>query len=160
MSDATSESRASERERRPVSVGVGVEGLGEGAELSVAQLPGLIREWTVTEDALKSLSAEVRERRKRLKVVKSLIVRIMKNRKLGKLDLKKSGKVLELHTKSTKAPITKKFLTQSLTVFFKGDAVQATVCAAFLDEQRPTRSADTLALEAAPHTDAGSTLSE
>ena len=140
-----------ERERLSVSGGGdggGGDGGGDG-DLSTAQLPGLIREWTSTENVLKTLGAEVREKRKRLKVVKSLIVRIMKNRKLGKLDLKKSGKVLELHTKSTKAPLTKKFITQSLTVFFKGDVVQAAACAAFLDEQRPTRSADTLALETA-----------
>jgi len=130
------------------------------SELSISQLPGLIREWTVTEDELKTLGSEVREKRKRLKLVKSLIVRIMKARKLGKLDLKKSGKVLELHTKATKAPITKKFLTQSLTIFFKGDAAQAATCAAFLDEQRPTRSADTLALETAAVGASGSTLSE
>lgn len=137
----------------------GVVAATADSELSISQLPGLIREWTLTEDELKTLGAGVREKRKRLKLVKSLIVRIMKTRNLGKLDLKKSGKVLELHTKSTKAPITKKFLTQSLTVFFKGDAAQAASCAAFLDEQRPTRSADTLALEAAA-LPSGSTVSE
>jgi hypothetical protein len=50
-------------------------------------------------------------------------------------------------TKSAKAPITKKFIAETLTEFFNGDAAMAAKCAAFIDEHRPLKSTENLTLE-------------
>ena len=114
-------------------------------EAGVPQLPGLIKEWMNTEDELKTLSAEVREKRKRVKLVRGMIMKIMKGGKIGRLNI--SAGAVTARTKQSKAPMTKKFLTAALTDFFKGDIAMATACAAYLDEHRPLKATDSLSLE-------------
>jgi hypothetical protein len=118
----------------------------DGASIDVkAQLPMLIKEWMSTEDEIRSLSAAVREKRKRSKAVKSMIMTIMSGSKIGQLNFS-AGSVIK-QTKSIKAPLTKKYLTESLTEFFKGDTEMANKCAAFIDEHRPLKSTDNLTLQ-------------
>lgn len=114
-------------------------------EAGVPQLPTLIKEWMNTEDELKTLSAAVREKRKRAKLVRSMIMKIMKGGKIGRLNI--SAGAVMARTKSTKAPMTKKYLTATLTDFFKGDKAMAEACAAYLDEHRPLKAVDSLSLE-------------
>jgi hypothetical protein len=114
-------------------------------EAGVPQLPTLIKEWMNTEDELKTLSAEVREKRKRVKLVRSMIMKIMKGGKIGRLNI--SAGAVTARTKSTKAPMTKKYLAATLTDFFKGDKAMAEACAAYLDEHRPLKETDSLSLE-------------
>jgi len=111
----------------------------------VQQLPTLLKEWMHTEDELKTLGAEVREKRKRVKVVRQMITTIMKGSKIGRLNI--SAGAVTARTKNTKAPLTKKYLTGALTDFFNGDAVKAAACAAFLEEHRPLKTVDSLSLE-------------
>ena len=108
-------------------------------------LPGLIKEWITTEDELRTLSAEIREKRKRVKVVKGLIVGIMKTGKIGRLNI--SAGAVTARTKSSKAPLTKKYIVETLTDFFKGNKEQAEACAAFLHDRRPMKTVDNLDLE-------------
>jgi len=114
-------------------------------EGNVNQLPGLIKEWMSTEDELRTLSAEIREKRKRVKVVRSMIVKIMKGGKIGRLNI--SAGAVTTTSKNTKAPLTKKYIKEKLTEFFNGDAEKAEACAKFLDEQRPMKSVDNLSLD-------------
>jgi hypothetical protein len=114
--------------------------------VSATQLSTLIKEWLTTEDELRALSAAVREKRKRAKTVKDLIVKIMKGGGIGKLNI--SAGAVTTRTKVTKAPLSKKFLTSALTDFFKGDADMAAKCAAFIEEHRPVKSTDNLSLDA------------
>jgi hypothetical protein len=114
-------------------------------EGNVSQLPGLIKEWMTTEDELRSLSAAIREKRKRAKAVRATIVKIMKGGKIGRLNI--SAGAVTATSKATKAPLTKKYIKEKLTEFFNGDAVKAEACAKFLDEHRPLKSTDNLALD-------------
>jgi len=115
------------------------------AAAAKAHLPGLIKEWMAMEDEVRSLSAALREKRKRIKTVQGMITEIMRGNKIG--QLKFSAGAVVRQTKSTKAPLSKKFLVESLTEFFKGDAEMAKKCAEFIDGHRPLRSADKLTLQ-------------
>jgi hypothetical protein len=114
-------------------------------EGDVSQLPGLIKEWMSTEDELKTLNAEIREKRKRVKLVRQMITSIMKGGKIGRLNIS-SGAVMA-RSKKSKAPLTKKYLTSTLTEFFKGDAAMAQACFQFLEEHRPLKVVDSISLE-------------
>jgi len=114
-------------------------------EVDASQLPGLIKEWMATEEDLQSLNAEVREKRKRVKLVREMITTIMKGGKIGRLNI--SAGAVTTRTKQTKAPLTKKYLTSTLTEFFKGDAAMAKACAVFLEEHRPLKVVESLNLE-------------
>ena len=72
---------------------------------------------------------------------------IMRGNKIGQLNISAGAVVRE--TKSAKSPLTKKYLVESLTEFFKGDTDMATKCAAFIDEHRPLKSNDKLTLQPA-----------
>ncbi len=114
-------------------------------EIDVAQLPSLIKEWMQTEEELKTLSAEAREKKKRLGAVRTMIMKIMKQGKIGKLNIS-TGAVIA-RPKNVKSSMTKKFILSALTDFFKGDAEKAKECAAFLELQRPTKVSEILSLE-------------
>jgi RecA-family ATPase len=119
--------------------------MAEDSDLSTAQLPNLIKEWMTTEDDMRTLSAELRAKRKRAKLVRSMIMKIMKGGAIGKLNIS-SGAVVA-RTKTAKAPLTKKFIADTLTDFFNGDKAMAEKCAAFIDEHRPMKSTENLTLE-------------
>jgi hypothetical protein len=114
-------------------------------EPTVQQLPGLIKEWMQTESELKALTAEVREKKKRLGLVRSIITRIMKQGQIGRLNIS-TGAVVN-RTKQTKGTFTKKFIVETLTEFFKGDASKAAECATFLEQHRPLKKKEELSLE-------------
>jgi hypothetical protein len=124
-----------------------MEGGVESGVAATTHLPALIKEWMSTEDELRSLSAAIREKRKRAKTVKNMITEIMRGNKIG--QLKFSAGAVVRQTKSIKAPLTKKLLVESLTEFFKGDADMAGKCAVFIDEHRPLKSNDKLTLQPA-----------
>ena len=110
-----------------------------------SSLPALIKEWITTEDDLRTLSAEIREKRKRVKTVKSMIMTIMKSGKIGKLNI--SAGAITARTKNTKAPMTKKYIVEALTDFFKGNKEQAEACATFLHANRPLKVVENLDLD-------------
>jgi hypothetical protein len=113
----------------------------------VSQLPVLIKEWMTTEDELRVLSAEIREKRKRSKAVKDMITKIMKGNKVGQLNIS-AGQVVQ-RTKTTKQPLSKKVLMGSLTDFFKGDKSMAEKCIEFIESRRPVKEVDSLTLDPA-----------
>lgn len=114
-------------------------------DLTVNHLPTLIKEWMTTEDELRTLSAEVKEKRKRAKTVREMIMKIMKGNKVGRLNI--SAGAVTTRTRKVKAPMTKKFLVGALTDFFEGNAAMAEKCATFLDEHRPLKATDSLTLD-------------
>ncbi len=116
------------------------------ADLTQAHLPGLVKEWMSLKDEMETLSAEVKEKRKRMKMVSGMIQTIMKKNKLG--QLKTSAGAVMTRTKKTKAPMSKKYLMEALTDFFQGNTEMAKKCAEFLDQHRPLRAAESLSLEA------------
>jgi hypothetical protein len=117
----------------------------DGSDVSVAQLPALIKEWMATEEDLKALTAEIREKRKRAKTVRSMIMQVMRGGKIGQLNIS-AGSVVR-REKSTKAPMSKKFLKEALTDYFGGDAKKAEELAKFLDDRRPMKTTENLSLD-------------
>lgn len=118
---------------------------GSGSDVGVAQLPGLIKEWMAAEDEIRTLGAAIKEKRKRVKVVRGMITTIMKGGKIGKLNIS-SGAVM-MRERSSKAALSKKYLIPTLTDFFKGDAAKAAECYRFIEEHRPIKRSEDISLE-------------
>ena len=114
-------------------------------DVGTAQLPALVKEWMQTQDDLNTLSAEVREKRNRVKVLRALIMKVMKGEKIGQLKI--SAGAVMTRSKTVKSALTKKYLIGALTDYFKGDAVAAAACAAYLEENRPMKVQESLTLE-------------
>jgi hypothetical protein len=118
---------------------------GSSDGVGVAQLPVLIKEWITAEDEIRTLGAAIKEKRKRVKTVRGMITTIMKGGKIGKLNIS-SGAVL-MRERSTKAALSKKYLLPTLTDFFKGDAAKAAECYKFIEDNRPIKRSEDIALE-------------
>ncbi len=114
-------------------------------DVGTAQLPALVKEWMQTQDDLNTLSAEVREKRNRVKVLRGLIMKVMKGEKIGQLKI--SAGAVMTRSKTVKSALTKKYLIGALTDYFKGDAAAAAACAAYLEENRPMKVQESLTLE-------------
>jgi hypothetical protein len=114
-------------------------------DVGTAQLPALVKEWMQTQDDLNTLSAEVREKRNRVKVLRALIMKVMKGEKIGQLKI--SAGAVMARSKTVKSALTKKYLIGALTDYFKGDAAAAAACAAYLEENRPMKVQESLTLE-------------
>jgi hypothetical protein len=108
------------------------------------QLPELIKEWTTTEEEIKVLTAEIREKKKKVQAVRKIILSIMKGSQIGKVNIS-SGSITNRTTKA-KSSLTKKYIIETLTLYF-GNAEQAKACAKFLEDNRTTRYVDHLKLE-------------
>lgn len=115
----------------------------------VAQLPALIKEWLATEDEVRTLGAAIREKRKRAKLLKDMILKVMKGKNIGKLNMA-SGGAIYTKKRETKAPLTKKFIVSTLKEFFNGDAAMAEKCAAFIDSHRPMKASENLTVDTNP----------
>ncbi len=114
-------------------------------DVGKAQLPALVKEWMQTQDDLNALSAEIREKRNRIKTLRSLIMKVMKGENIGQLKI--SAGAVMARSKTVKASLTKKYLIGALTDYFKGDAAAAAACAAYLEEHRPLKVQESLTLE-------------
>jgi hypothetical protein len=119
--------------------------MDSAGEDSLAQLSILVKEWMKTENEIRVLSAEVSTKRKRIKVVRSMITTIMKGKQLARLNT--SGGALTRKVKKAKVSMTKKYIATALVDFFDGNKEMAEKCAKFLDEHRPMRESEHLALE-------------
>lgn len=115
------------------------------SEDSLAQLSNLVKEWMKTENEIRILSAEVSTKRKRIKVVRSMITTIMKGKQLARLNT--SAGALTRKVKHAKVSMTKKYIATALVDFFDGNKEMAEKCAKFLDEHRPMRESENLTLE-------------
>ena len=116
---------------------------------TITQLPTLIKEWLATEDEIRTISAAIREKRKRSKLLRDMILKVMKGKNIGKLNMA-SGGAIYTKKRETKAPLTKKFITTALKDFFNGDAAMAEKCAAFLDSHRPMKASESLTMDTNP----------
>jgi len=116
-------------------------------DVGTAQLPALVKEWMQTQDDLNALSAEIREKRNRIKTLRALIMKVMKGEKIGQLKI--SAGAVMARSKTVKSALTKKYLVTALTDYFKGDVAAAAACAAYLEENRPVKVQESLTLEPA-----------
>jgi hypothetical protein len=115
------------------------------SDLTVQQLPTLIKEWMTTEDEVNTLNAALREKKKRAKLVRDMIMKIMKGNNVGRLNI--STGAVTTRVKKSKQAFTKKYLNETLTSLFNGDVAMAAKCAAFLEENRGTKHTENLTLD-------------
>lgn len=110
-----------------------------------AQLATLIKEWMSLEEDLRTLGAEVREKRRHIKATRAMIGSIMRGANVGQLNIS-AGQVQHRVT-TKKQAMSKKYIIGALTSFFNGDEAMAAKCAKFLEDNRPVKEVESLKLE-------------
>jgi hypothetical protein len=105
------------------------------AQQELSQLSNIIKEWKETNEQVKALNEQVREKRKRLKVQEEMILRIMKKHNIGALDLKGSGGRILYRRSTTKGGMNDKLLFGLLAQHMKSETAAADAIK-FITEQR------------------------
>jgi len=110
------------------------------------QLTSIISNWKEVSGELKTLNEQVREKRKRLKVMEEMILRIMKKHNIGALDLKGSGGRILYRRSSSKSGINDKILFGLLSEHLKSET-SAAEAVKYITEHRETKSKESLIYE-------------
>jgi len=116
------------------------------AQNELQQLTSIISNWKEISGELKTLNEQVREKRKRLKVMEEMILRIMKKHNIGALDLKGSGGRILYRRSSSKSGINDKVLFGLLSEHLKSET-SAAEAVKYITEHRQTKSKESLIYE-------------
>ena len=95
------------------------------AQHELQQLSSIIATWKALDVEVKGFNEQIREKKKRLKVMEEMILRIMKKYNIGALDLKGSGGRLLYRKQTTKAALNPKTLTTLLMGHLKSETAAA-----------------------------------
>jgi hypothetical protein len=106
----------------------------------------IIVTWRELETEAATLSAQVREKKKRMKALEEMILRIMKKYNIGALDLKGSGGRLLYRRQTTKAALNPKVLTGLLATHLKSETAAADAIK-YIGEHRESRVRESLLYE-------------
>jgi hypothetical protein len=110
------------------------------------QLSTIITNWKELTAELRTMNEQVREKRKRLKVMQDMILRIMKKHNIGALDLKGSGGRILYRRSSSKTSINDKVLFNLLSEHMKSET-NAAAAVKFINERRDTKAKESLVYE-------------
>lgn len=116
------------------------------AQQELSTLANIIKEWKETNEQVRTLNEQVRERRKRLKVQEEMILRIMKKHNVAALDLKGSGGRILYRRSTTKGGMNDKLLFGLLSQHMKSETSAADAIK-FINEHREAKSKESLVYE-------------
>ena len=99
-----------------------------------AELIQLIKDWITTDNEIRELNKQAKQRKDKLKKVSENLINTMKENEIDEFNVK-DGKIMYSKT-SVKKPITKKNLMTILSKYYKGDISQAVEVNNFILENR------------------------
>ena len=116
------------------------------AQEELKQLSTIISAWKESSAEVSALNEQVREKRKRMKVMEEMILRIMKKFNIGALDLKGSGGRILLRRSSAKTGLNDKTLLSLLSQHLKSETAAADAIK-YITEHRAAKTRETLLYE-------------
>ena len=112
----------------------------------IAQLSIMIKTWREIQKETEELNAQIKEKKKRSKVMEEMILRIMKKNNIGALDLQNSGGRLLYRRQTTKAGLGQKDMARLLAEHMKSEQA-ATTALQYIAEHRGTKVKESLLYE-------------
>jgi hypothetical protein len=112
----------------------------------IQQLSLMIKSWRENQKELDELNSQVKEKKKRGKVMEEVILRIMKKNNIGALDLQSSGGRLLYRRQTTKAGLGQKDMARLLSEHLKSEQA-ANTALQYIAEHRGTKVKESLLYE-------------
>lgn len=112
-----------------------ISGQQTTANLTIQELPSLLKEWMQIQDQISTLDGEIKQRRKKSKALRDVIMRIMEANKIGTLNVNRGAVVHEAIER--KKTLSQDALFKHYKAFFDGDEEKARSLIAYLESQRP-----------------------
>ena len=110
--------------------------------LNKTELVGSIKEWIRLDNEIRNLNKEIRDRKTQMTKISQNLMSTMKDNNIDEFNVKE-GKLI-YSKKLVKKPITKKYLTDVLLKYYKGDDEQATELNSFINENREATTKETI----------------
>ena len=115
-------------------------------QTELVQLSMMIKTWRELRKENDELNDQIREKKKRAKVMEEVILRIMKKNNIGALDLANSGGRLIYHTSTTQAGLGKKDMARLLSEHLKSEQA-ANTALQYIQEHRGSKVKERLIYE-------------
>jgi len=112
----------------------------------LAQLKQMIISWRELQKETDELNTQLKEKKKRTKVMEEVILRIMKKDNIGALDLQSSGGRLLYRRQTTKAGLGQKDMARLLADHLKSEQAASTALQ-YIAEHRGTKVKESLLYE-------------
>ena len=112
----------------------------------LAQLKQMIITWRELQKESDDLNTQLKEKKKRSKVMEEVILRIMKKNNIGALDLQSSGGRLLYRRQTTKAGLGQKDMARLLAEHMKSEQAAQTALQ-YIAEHRGTKVKESLLYE-------------
>jgi hypothetical protein len=112
----------------------------------LAQLSIMIKTWREIQKETDDLNNQIKEKKKRSKVMEEIILRIMKKNNIGALDLQSSGGRLLYRRQTTKAGLGQKEMARLLSEHMKSEQA-ANTALQYIAEHRGTKVRESLLYE-------------
>lgn len=116
----------------------------DAAELS--QLGTMIKTWREMQRETEELNQQIKEKKKRSKVMEEMILRVMKKNNIGALDLQSSGGRILYRRQTTKAGLGQKEMSRLLAEHLKSEQA-ATTALQYIAEHRGSKVKESLLYE-------------
>lgn len=112
----------------------------------VTQLSMMIKTWREIQKETEELNAQIKEKKKRSKVMEEMILRIMKKNNIGALDLASSGGRILYRRQTTKAGLGQKDMARLLAEHLKSEQAASTALQ-YIAEHRGSKVKESLLYE-------------
>jgi hypothetical protein len=112
----------------------------------VSQLSMMIKTWRELQRETEELNAQVKEKKKRSKVMEEMILRVMKKNNIGALDLQSSGGRLIYRRQTTKGSLGQKDMARLLSEHLKSEQA-ANTALQYIAEHRGSKVKESLLYE-------------
>jgi hypothetical protein len=112
----------------------------------LAQLSMMIKTWREIQKEIDDLNNQVKEKKKRAKVMEEMILRIMKKNNIGALDLQSSGGRILYRRQTTKAGLGQKDMARLLAEHLKSEQA-ANTALQYIADHRGSKVKESLLYE-------------
>jgi len=116
-----------------------------GSASSVAELPTLLKRWMTLQEEMAALKADINQRNTQSKALKDMILRIMENNNVVKLNVNKGAVIHK--TREITESLSSTFMLKHCKNFFGGDEERAKALVEYLEKNRGTITKHDLKLQ-------------
>lgn len=103
-------------------------------DLTIKDLPALLKKWLKLNEEERTLMAEVKQRKTEGKAIKETILRIMESNKVANINVSKG--VVMHRTREVKSSLSRSYMFNTFKDFFNGDERQAEALLQMLESNR------------------------
>ena len=119
---------------------------GKNTAVEISNLGTIVQEWRRLHEEISDINQQVREKKKRVKILEEIVLKTMKIHNIGTLDLKNSGGRILYNKKNSKEGLNAKTIHKLLSEHMKSEE-KATEAIKYINEHRESKTRENLLYE-------------